>query len=60
MFGGGRDGFRIADGMDLDYACHLMGLNWVLGVRMKITNVLVCSGARGGDSDRSVQVSRLI
>ena len=57
---GVRDGFHIAGGMDPDYASHLMGLDWVLGVRMKITNVFVCSGARGDDSDRSVHVPRLI
>ena len=50
---GGRDEFSIAGGMDMDYACHLMGLNWVLGVRMKMTNALDCSGAHDDDSDQS-------
>ena len=53
---GGRDRFGIAGGMDLDYTCHLIGLDWVLGVHMKITYVLNCSGAHGDDLDQSVHV----
>ena len=47
---GGRDGFGIADGIDLDYTCYMMGVDWVLGVLcMKITNALDHSGAHGDD-----------
>ena len=34
---GGRDGLGIAGGMDLDHTCHLMGLDWYIGVCMKMT-----------------------
>ena len=56
---GGRGRFGIAGGMNLDYTYHLISLDWVLGVHMKKTNVLDCSGAHGEDSDQSVHVPGL-
>ena len=44
---------------DLDYTCYLMGVDWVLGVSMKITNALDHSGAHGDDKDQRVQVPGL-